>query len=349
MNNERLFSIIVPIISIILGLLVGVIVMIFGGYDPVVGYQALLEGMIGSPAAIGETVRAMAPLILAGLAVAFAFRTGLFNIGVEGQLLVGWLAAVSVGILLDLPPVLHVIVAVLAAAVAGAFWGFVAGFLKGQFKVNEVIVTIMMNYIALFTTAELVRSGALYGGDEKTHTIKESASLSSEFLASLTDNSRLHWGIAIAIIMAIIVHVVLQKTTLGYELKAVGFNQHAAKYAGMNVKKNVILSMTFAGLIAGVGGAMEGLGTFGDMTALTSFTGIGFDGIAVALLGANNPFGIIFAAFLFGGLKNAGPAMNFTANIPSELVSIIIAFIVFFVASGYFIRYFLQRMTKGAK
>ncbi|GGE65039.1 ABC transporter permease [Priestia taiwanensis] len=349
MNKDKVFAIIVPLVSIILGLVVGTIVMVLGGYDPVVGYQALLEGMIGSPSAIGETIRAMTPLILAGLSVAFAFRTGLFNIGVEGQLLVGWLAAVSVGILLDLPPLLHVVVAVLAAGIAGGIWGFVAGFLKGRFKVNEVIVTIMMNYIALFLTAELVRSKALYGGDEKTHTIKESASLSSEFLASLTDNSRMHWGIAIAIIMAIVVHVLLQKTTLGYELKAVGFNQHAAKYAGMNVKKNVFLSMTIAGFVAGIGGAMEGLGTFGDMTALAAFTGIGFDGIAVALLGANNPFGILFAAFLFGGLKNAGPAMNFTADVPSELVNIIIGCIVFFVASGYFIRYFLQRMTKGAK
>jgi ABC-type uncharacterized transport system permease subunit len=346
--TPRTIDILVPVLSAIFGLIVGAIVMVVSGYDPVSGYTSLLDGMFGTPRAIGETIRTMIPLVLAGLSVAFAFRTGLFNIGVEGQLLVGWLASVWVGYALDLPAVIHVPLSILAAVVAGGLWGFIPGYLKGKFKVNEVIVTIMMNYIALYVTYDLIKR-YLDAGNEKSYSIKESASLSSAFLSDLTGGSRLHWGIVVAIIAAIIMWFILDRTTLGYELKSVGFNQHASHYAGMKVSRNVILSMAIAGAFAGVGGAMEGLGTFQNMTAMSSFTGIGFDGIAVALLGGNNAFGILFAALLFGGLKSGAPQMNFTANVPSELINVIIACIIFFVACSYVLRWALTRLSKEGK
>lgn len=165
----------------------------------------------------------------------------------------------------------------------------------------------------------------------------------------MTDGSRLHWGIVVAIIIAIVMWFLLDRTTLGYELKSVGFNQNASQYAGMKVSRNVVLSMTIAGAFAGIGGAMEGLGTFQSMTAMSSFTGIGFDGIAVALLGGNNPFGILLAALLFGGLKSAAPQMNFEADVPSELINVIIACIIFFVACSYVLRWALTRMSKEGK
>lgn len=346
--TDRTIHILVPVLSVIFGLFVGAIIMLVGGYDPIAGYAALWEGMVGNPNAMGETLRTMIPLVLAGLSVAFAFRTGLFNIGVEGQLLVGWLASVWFGYAVSLPSFLHIPLSILVAAIAGGIWGFVPGYLKGKYQVNEVIVTIMMNYIALYVTYDVIRK-FIYAGDEKSHDIQQSASLSSEWLSSITDGSRLHWGIAVAIIAAIIMWFLLERTTLGYELKSVGFNRHASQYAGMKVSRNVVLSMTIAGAFAGVAGAMEGLGTFQNMTAATSFTGIGFDGIAVALLGANNAFGIIFAALLFGGLKSAAPQMNFDANVPSELISVIIACIIFFVACSYVIRWALSRFSKEGK
>ncbi|ENQ3106579.1 nucleoside ABC transporter membrane protein [Bacillus sp. 491mf] len=346
--TERTINIIVPVLSVIFGLLVGAIVMITSGYDPIVGYAALWDGMVGNPRAIGETLRTMIPLVLAGLSVAFAFRTGLFNIGVEGQLLVGWLAAVWFGYAVSLPAFLHVPLSILFAALVGGLWGFIPGYLKGKFKVNEVIVTIMMNYIALYVTYYIIRN-FLHEANEKSYDIKASASLSSSWLASLTDGSRLHWGIVVAIVVALIMWFLLDRTTLGYELKSVGFNQHASKYAGMKVSRNVVLSMTIAGAFAGIGGAMEGLGTFQSMTAMSSFTGIGFDGIAVALLGANNAFGILLSALLFGGLKSAAPQMNFEANVPSELINVIIACIIFFVACSYILRWALSRFNKEGK
>lgn len=346
--TPRMINIIVPVLSAIFGLLVGAVVMLVSGYDPVLGYQALFDGMFGTPRAIGETIRAMIPLVLAGLSVAFAFRTGLFNIGVEGQLLVGWLASVWVGYAFDLPAVIHVPLAIIVAGLAGAFWGFIPGYLKGRFKVNEVIVTIMLNYTALYVTSALIKT-FIYAGNEKSYDIKPSASLASEWLSTLTGGSRLHWGIIIALIAAVIMWFMLNRTTLGYELKAVGYNQHASQYAGMKVSRNVILSMSIAGVFSGIGGAMEGLGTFQNMTALSAFTGIGFDGIAVALLGVNNAFGIILSALLFGGLKSAAPQMNFAANVPSELINVIIACIIFFVACSYLLRWALSRFNKEGK
>lgn len=348
LKNEKFINIMIPVLAAVLGLIAGAIIMLLGNYDPVKGYRALMEGVFGRPKAIGETIRSMSPLILAGLAVAFAFRTGLFNIGVEGQLLVGWLASVWVGVAFDLPKVIHLPLAIAAAAIAGGLWGIVPGYLKARFKVHEVIVTIMMNYIALYITSDLIKT-YLYAGNEKSLKISESASLSSPFLASLTENSRLHYGIFIALIAAFIMWFILEKTAKGYELRSVGINQHASLYAGMNVSRNIVLSMAISGAFGGVAGAMEGLGTFQNMTVLSSFTGTGFDGIAVALLGANTALGVIFAAALFGGLKTAAPQMNFEANVPSELVGIVIALIIFFVASSYLIRWLLVRLSKEGK
>lgn len=342
--SNRAVNILVPVVSVILGLLVGAVIMLVSGYDPVKGYTALWNGIFGDAYAIGETIRQITPYLLAGLAVAFAFRTGLFNIGVEGQLIVGWFAAAYVGIAFDFPTYIHLPLAILAAALAGALWGFIPGLLKAKLKVHEVIVTIMMNYIALHSTNALIK--IVSGGGEKTDTIKETASLKSAFFESMTDYSRLHYGIFIALAMVLVMWFILEKTTTGYELKSVGFNQHASEYAGMNVNKNIILSMVISGAFAGLAGAMEALGTFQYANVKGGFTGIGFDGIAVALLGANTPLGVVFGAVLFGSLKYGALNMPNEAGIPIEIVSIVIATIIFFVASGYVIRYFLEKINK---
>jgi simple sugar transport system permease protein len=319
--------------------------MIATGYNAGAAFTALWNGAFGEIYYIGEVVRQVTPYILAGLAVAFAFRTGLFNIGVEGQLIVGWLASVWVGVALDLPKMIHLPLAVLAAAAAGALWAFIPGLLKAKFKVHEVIVTIMMNYVALHVTNYIIRT-VLSEKSDRTEMIAESSTLRSVFLEGITDYSRLHWGILIALACVFFMWFLLEKTSKGYELRAVGFNQHASEYAGMNVSKNIILSMVISGAFAGLAGAMEGLGTFGYAAIKGGFTGVGFDGIAVALLGGNGPVGIIFAALLFGSLKVGALNMPLEAGVPNELVDIIIALIVFFVAASYMIRIFIDRISK---
>ncbi|MGE7917920.1 ABC transporter permease [Viridibacillus sp. NPDC093762] len=341
--SKKLTNILVPVISVILGLIVGAIVMLVSGYDPVEGYIALWEGIFGDMFTIGGTIRQITPYILAGLAVAFAFRTGLFNIGVEGQLIMGWLAAAYVGYAFELPAIIHLPLAIIAAAVAGALWAFIPGLLKAKLQVHEVIVTIMMNYIALHVSNAVIKS--LSDNGEKTPMIHESASLRSTFLDTFTDYSRMHYGIIIALVMVVVMWFILEKTKRGFELKAVGFNQNASEYAGMNVKNNIILAMVISGAFAGLAGAMEALGTFGNISVKGGFTGIGFDGIAVALLGANTPFGVLLGAILFGALKFGSLNMP-NVGIPLEIVSIVIALVIFFVASGYIIRLFLERLSK---
>ncbi|MCA0174284.1 ABC transporter permease [Bacillus sp. RAR_GA_16] len=342
-------SITVPLLSVALGLLVGGIIMLVSGYNPIVAYAALFNGIFSNTYVIGETVRQMTPLILSGLAVAFAFRTGLFNIGVEGQLLVGWLASVYVGLQFEgLSPIVHIPLAIVAAALAGSVWAFVPGFLKAKYQVHEVITTIMMNYVALHVVNAIIRTYLLAPG-ERTDQINASASLQSPFLESITDFSRLHYGFVVAIIGAIIMWFLLWKTTTGYELRSVGFNKYASEYAGINVQRNIVLSMVISGAFAGAAGAMEGLGTYGYMTVMADFTGVGFDGIAVALLGANGALGVVLASALFGGLKIGALNMQSVAQVPTQLVEIVIAMIIFFVASSYLIHWISNRVSKRGK
>lgn len=348
MFSNRLFNLLVPIISVLLGLLAGAIIMFSFGYNPIEGYIALWNGAFGNSYFFGETIRQVTPYILTGLAVAFAFRSGLFNIGAEGQVIVGWVAAVWVGSSIEAPMFIHLPLAILAAAFAGALWGFLPGLLKAVKGVHEVIITIMMNYIALHVSNYMIRNVISDGGDTSNR-VADTASLASNWIMEMTSYSRMHYGIILAIIMAIVMWFILEKTSSGYEFKAVGFNPHASKYAGMNVKKNIILSMVISGAFAGLAGAMEGLGTFGYMPSHSAFTNLGFDGIAVALLGGNTAFGTVIAAFLFGILKIGALNMPTTAGVPSELVEIVIALIIFFVASSYIIRWVLLRMRKEEK
>ncbi|HEX7065351.1 MAG TPA: ABC transporter permease [Bacillales bacterium] len=348
MKNPRYFNLLVPILSVIFGLIVGGLIMLAGGYNPFSAYAALFEGAIGSSYNLGETIRQFTPLILTGLAVAFAFRTGLFNIGVEGQFIVGWFASVYVGLTVDAPMFIHLPLAILAAAVAGALWGFIPGLLKARLKVHEVIVTIMMNYIALHVTNEIIRAYLKASSGERTEEISATASLAAPFFRQLTDHSRVHYGIIVALLAAFVMWFILRKTTLGYELRSVGFNPNASQYAGMSVSRNIILSMTISGAFGGLAGAMAGLGTYQYMTINTAgFIGLGFTGIAVALLGANTAVGTILAAILFGGLKVGASNMQFQAGVPPEVIKIVMAMIIFFVGASYLIRWLLNRFRKG--
>ncbi|MDF2535409.1 MAG: yufP [Bacillales bacterium] len=348
--NNNVKNILVPVIAIILGLLFGAIIMLACGFDPALGYSSLWNGIFGSPYHIGETIRNTTPLILAGLAVGFAFRTGLFNIGVEGQFIIGWTAAVWVGTHFDgLSKAVHLPLAIFAAAFGGAIWALLPGILKAYRGVHEVVVTIMMNYIALHITNWFIQD-VMTDHVVQTAKVFPTATLNWEKFAEWTNFSRMHWGILVALIAVLIYWFILEKSKTGFELRAVGFNHHASRYAGMSVNKNIILAMVISGAFAGVAGAMEGLGTFQYAAVKGGFTGVGFNGIAVALLGGNNAFGILLASFLFGGLQFGALNMPFNSRVPTELVSVVIAMIIYFIASNYSIRVLLDKFTsKGAK
>ncbi|MFP4976324.1 ABC transporter permease [Paenibacillus sp. CN-4] len=332
---------IVPIVAIFLGFLVGAIVMLIGGYDPLTAYSALFTRVFGNMYNFGEAIREMTPLMLTGLAVAFAFRSGMFNIGADGQVMIGMTAASVVGIkFAALPAFLLVPLAVIAAGLAGGLWAGIAGFLKAKRGINEVITTIMLNWIALYFANYIVRNFLLLEGQNRSVDIP--ASMSMSFLFNMFDNARLHWGTLIALAAAVFFYVYLWKTKQGYEMRAVGFNPNAAEYAGMNVGRNIVKAMFISGVFAGLAGAGEVLGVFHYQSIFAASPGYGFDGIAVALLGLTHPFGVVLAAILYGTLTYGSAGMSFSADVPPELIRIVIGSIIFFIAAQGIVRWVLK-------
>jgi general nucleoside transport system permease protein len=343
-------SALIPLVAILLGLVVGGIIMIIGGFNPLVAYKALIEKVLGSRYDMGETMREITPLLLCGLSVAFAYRTGLFNIGAEGQLMMGMLGATWVGVGVDLPAFIHAPLAIICGMLAGGFWGAIVGWLKAARGVNEVITSIMMNWIALFLANYLIGKFLLEEGTQRSKMINSGAAITSSWLSGMFGDSRMHWGVLLALLAVPVFYVLLWKTKQGYELRAVGHNPHAAQYAGMNVNANIIKAMFVGGVFAGLAGAIESLGVFGYMTRAAASTGHGFDGIAVALLGGNHPVGILFGAILFGSLTYGSAGMSFQADVPPEIIRVVIGLVIFFVASSGFIRWlFKPFMAKRKK
>lgn len=338
-------------LSIFLGLLVGAVVLMIAGFNPLSAYGLMFKGMAGSPKNIAWTIVQATPLILTGLSVAFAFRTGLFNIGAEGQFIIGALAATLVGYFVHLPAIVHIPITFLAGVFAAGLWASIAGFLKAKFGVHEVIATIMLNWIALYLNNYFIESPSFRRPlSESSHKIQETASITIGWLKGIIGPStKVNWGIFIALAAAFLIHYILFKTTLGYQLRAVGFNSDAAEYGGINVNKSIITSMLIAGMLAGAAGALHVMGVSHQVTILAAMEGYGFNGIAVSLIGNNAPIACIFSALLFGGLTYGGRAMQ-QIRIPTEIIDIVIGSIIFFIAAYQMTRLiFIRRMTKKDK
>ncbi|MGO0061649.1 ABC transporter permease [Brevibacillus fluminis] len=342
-------SFLVPVAAIILGLLVGAVAMLAGGFDPILAYQSLLKKVFGDVYNFGETIRQITPLIFTGLSVAFAFRTGLFNIGAEGQFIMGSIAATYVGVTFDLPVYIHAPLALIVGGVVGGLWGALTGWLKAARGVHEVITSIMMNWVALYFSNYILSAFLVPEGQQRSKDVKDTAIITFGWLSEVFDNARLHWGTVIALAAAVFFFIVLWKTKAGFELRAVGLNPHASEYAGMNVNRNVVKAMFIGGVFAGLGGACEVLGVFHYQAIAPAMPGYGFDGIAVALIGGNTPFGVILGAILFGILTFGANGMKFGAGVPIELIRIVIASVIFFVAAHGIVRFFLKPILAKKK
>lgn len=341
-------SVLVPIISILLGLIVGAIAMLAGGFDPLLAYSSLVKKVFGTPYDIGEAIRAISPLVFTGLAIAFAYRTGLFNIGAEGQFVMGMTGATIIGVTLHLPWYIHAPLAVIGGAVFGGLWAAIVGYLKAARGINEVISSIMLNWIGLYLANLIVSHWLIAEGTQKSRPIADTALVYMDGLAKLMNNARVHWGIVVALIAVAAFYIILWRTKLGYELRAVGFNKDAAQYAGMNVKRTIVKSMFISGAFAGLGGAFEVLGVFGYQSIMSASPNYGFDGIAVALLGGNTPIGVLLGAILFGGLSYGATGMSFGAGVPNEISRIVIGSIIFFVAAHGIVKFFLKPLGRGS-
>ena len=321
--------------AILMALLAGAIFILIIGKNPLLAYSALIRGAFGDLFSIGETLENTTPLVLTGLAVAFAFRAKMFNIGAEGQFLVGSLAGTWVGINLSLPAIIHIPLVLLAGFLAGGLWGGIAGILKATRGVHEVISTIMLNFIALFLVDFIVLGPMKEVSDldiPQTEKI-----LTTAQLPKILPPSRLSAGILIALVAAYAIWWLLWKTTIGYEIRAVGLNPAASEYGGIRPNFNMFLAMLISGGLAGLGGAIIISGLF--LRYIQGFSpGYGFAAIAVSLVGANNPPGVVLAALLFAILNTGARGMQNVAGVPQDTVLIIQALVIFFVAAPQIVR-----------
>ena len=332
----------VALFSVIFGLIIGAVIMLVFGYNPILGYVALLGSAFGSMQDIGSVLTQMTPLILTALGFTVAQTAGFFNIGLSGQALAGWVGSIWYALTFPSMPVYFMIPsAIILGTGLGALAGAIPGWLRAQFGASEVIVTIMMNYILLFLGNNILQNTMSKGikvSAETTKQVGANASLQMKWLTELTQGSSISSGIFISLIMIVVVWFVMTRTTLGFEIRAVGLNSDAAKYAGMSAKRNAVIAMAISGGLAGLAGTIEGLGNYLNFFTQNGSPSIGFDGMAVALLGSSSYLGILAAAAIFSVLKIGGLGMPMSSGVPFELVDIVTASIIFFVGASYLIK-----------
>ncbi len=348
-------AIIVPALAVLTALIIGAIIIALTdidtlglwGEDPgqalsdtwsgiYEAYKALFVGSVGSGRAISETLFAATPLIFAGLAVAVGFQAGLFNIGVNGQMHIGGMAALWVGFSIAVPAIVHIPLALGAAIIGGGIWAGIAGFLKARTGAHEVITTIMLNFIALFLVDYWLKT-SIFQQAGRNDPISQPAASSAQF-PTLIGDYRLNIGFLLALAAVWFIWWLMYRSTIGFEFRAVGFNPHGGRYAGMSVAWIYVAVMTVAGAMGGLAGAGQILG-LEPYRGISNFAGtIGFDAIALALLGRSHPVGVLFAGLLFGALRAGGREMQGAAGIPIDLVLVLQALVIVFIAAPELVR-----------
>lgn len=334
------------LLAVTLALLAGGVVIALSGQNPFPAYVALFEGAFGGRRAIAETLVMATPLILGGLGFAVASRAGLFNIGLEGQMVLGGLCAgLAAAWNPGLPLYVHLPLALLAAAIAGGIWGFIPGILKARTGAHEVITTIMLNYLAYRISTVVIGREDLALVNPALQATQPAVDNAS--LPLLLEGTRLHAGILIALLAAVLVWFLLYRTVFGYKIRAVGLSQGAAAYAGISWGRTIALAMLLSGLLAGLGGAVDAIGLHGRYYNV--MLGLGFTSIAVGLVGRNNPFGVVMAGLLFGALASGATRMQNTAGIARDIVYVLLAFVILSVSALAVFQQFRQSRRQTAR
>jgi simple sugar transport system permease protein len=337
--RERNFSL--PLASLAMALILSAIPILIAGRNPIIAYYEMLGGAVGGPIRIGVSLTKATPIIFTGLSVALAFRSGLFNIGAEGQLYLGALGATLVALgFPDAPKVFLLPASIVIGFLFGAIWGVIPGYLKARYQTNEIITTIMMNYIAFWFISYLVHGPLREPNSMYSYTAE--VPLTSR-LPVLIPGTQLHAGFLIALVLVVITYILIEKTAIGFRLRATGANPEAAHYAGMSIRRNIILVMALSGGLAALAGVSEILGVQYRLSDFFS-SGFGYDGVAVALLGNSNPWGVLLASLFFGLLRGGASIMQRRIGVPAATVLIIQGMAVFFVVIGVGFR--IKRHTK---
>lgn len=328
--------------SVLIGILIGFIVMLI--FNPQGAFPGLIKmfagGLTIGNKGIGDMLLQAAPIILTGTALVITFKSGLFNIGASGQMIVGAYVATHIGVLWDLPSGLHWIVALILGTLAGTVWGAIPGLLKAFRNVNEVVSSIMLNYIGMFLVIYLVKTNIYNASYAKSQDILQTAEL--PLLSFLFGSSKANIGIFIAIFVAIIIHFIFKYTVLGYELKATGFNPEASRYVGMNSKRNIVVSFILSGSLAGLAGAIQFLVVGTNLGITHTLLPGGFDGISVALLGQLEPIGAVIAGIFLSHIRLGGFYMQ-VHGFPPQIIEIIVAIIVYTTSISAGISLYLRR------
>src|SRR5512147_370129 len=350
----RVIDGLLPVFATLAALGVGAIILLFLGINPIEAYSAMLQGAFGSANALAETLVKATPLLLVGIGICISFRGDVINIGGEGQMIIGAILATWVGLTFTgLPGWLVIILAILAGFVGGAVWGGIAGFLKAYFRVNEILSTVMMNAIAVQLMNFLLRGPMIDPSQaELASKIPQTARLLEIFRLPRLVPTRLHLGALIAVVLAILVYILLWRTTLGYRIRAVGQNPHASRYAGIKVQQYIVLALLLSGAFSGLAGATQVFGVNYRMItdgSASGFTGnAGFNGIVAALFGGLHPLGTIPASFLFGALLVGANSLQRVVQVPSALVIALNGLVVVFVVSSEIWRRRRQRRRLAA-
>lgn len=336
---SALFDALLPLIATLAALLVGALMLLILGANPITGYAALLEGAFGSVNAVADTIVKATPLLLVGIGICIAFRSGVINIGGEGQMILGAVSATALGLAFpNLPGIVMIPLALLVGFAAGGIWGGIPGYLKARFNVNEILSTIMMNVIAVQGMNLMLRGPLIDTLQKGAAKIPQTARLSPAYDLPRLVPTRLHLGALIAVILAIAVYFFLWRTTTGYRIRAVGLNSYASRYAGIKVPRYMVLSLALSGAFAGLAGAVQVYGVnhfmITDGTA-AGFTGsAGFNGIVAALFGQLHPIGTIPASFLFGALLVGANKLQRATQVPAALITALNGLVVVFVVSS---------------
>jgi len=339
--RSRLFAaVVLPVVSVVFGFAVAGVAVVITGSDPIAAFTALFQGAFTNEGAFAETLVATVPYIFLGLAVALGFRAGLFNIGAEGQFYLGAIFGVWAGVHLQgLPGIVLIPLALACGMLGGFIWAAVPGLLKARFGAHEVITTIMLNYVAFQLTDYLINRGPMsdpHSTAPRTQFIDPAA-----YLPITLPGSRLHFGLLLALLAVPVVWFLIERTTVGFRIRTVGFSQGAARAAGISVAWTLVVTMGISGALAGLAGANEILGVSHYMPSSFS-VGYGFDSIAVALLARSNPWAILPSAFLFGAMRNGAAFMQLETQVSSDLISIVQAIVIMFVAAPAMVRWILR-------
>ena len=359
---------VLTVIAIILGFVVAGLILLLAGFPPVESIRTLIESMIGRPKDISSVVIRSTPIIFTGLGVAFAIKTGLFNIGAEGQYIIGCVVATMVGSMLDFPRPVAILMVLLSAMLVSALYAGFVGLLKARLGIHEVITSIMLNWIALYLSNWICglqffhKPGTIgmYPVNDCTYTMILPAWKRSEegraylanhpFLQETLGRTDVHAGIIVAIIAALVISHLLNRTRKGFELRAVGQNIDAARFVGIDVNKSIVHAMMISGALCGLGAGLYITGQSPHtVSTLSSFENVGFNGLSVAFIAFSSPIGCVLAGLLFGGLLYGGAGLQSKIGAPTEIINIIIGIIVFFCALSYLIPQFVERLDSSRR